>query len=488
MAEPTLKQKTAKGLFWGGLSSGVQQILNLVFGLVLARILDAEDYGMVGMLAIFSAIAGTIQESGFTAALTNQKEIRKEDYNAVFWFSALTGVVFYLILFFCAPLIAQFYGRPELIGLSRIVFLGFLFGGLGIASNAYLFKQLMAKERAKIDIIALFCSGIVGVTMALNDFAYYGLAAQTTVYIGVGSLLKLYFSPWKPSLQINFRPLREMFGFGSKLLLTNIFTQVNNNVMSVILGKFYNAQQLGFYSQGQNWMVKGYLFIGGMISSVAQPVLVETSNNIDQQRAIFRKMIRFGAFVSFPVLLGLAFVAKELIVILIGEKWLPSVPFLQLSCLWGAVVYMWLLYTNLLISHGKSDVYLKGVVCISVLQLLVILGLGILGVNMCQIVGGYVCVYYVGILMWHYCVHRIINISLLNVFMDLCPYLGSLMIAFAIALAGTVYIENIYVILVFKILVVSIVYISIMYWGNSVIFRECLNFIFKKTLNGRKTS
>ena len=111
MAEQTLKEKTAKGLFWGGLSNGVQQVLNLVFGLMLARILDASDYGMVGMLAIFSAIASTIQESGFTAALTNQKEIRHEDYNAVFWFSTLTGVLFYLILFFCAPLIAQCYCR-----------------------------------------------------------------------------------------------------------------------------------------------------------------------------------------------------------------------------------------------------------------------------------------------------------------------------------------------------------------------------------------
>ena len=150
MAEQTLKEKTAKGLFWGGLSNGAQQVLNLVFGLMLARILDASDYGMVGMLAIFSAIASTIQESGFTAALTNQKEIRHEDYNAVFWFSTLTGVLFYLILFFCAPLIAQFYDKPELIGLSRIVFLGFLFGGFGIASNAYMFKTLMVKERANL--------------------------------------------------------------------------------------------------------------------------------------------------------------------------------------------------------------------------------------------------------------------------------------------------------------------------------------------------
>ena len=175
MAEQTLKEKTAKGLFWGGLSNGVQQVLNALFGLILARVLDASDYGMVGMLAIFSAIASTIQESGFTAALTNQKEIKHEDYNAVFWFSSLTGVLFYLILFFCAPLIAEFYDKPELIGLSRIVFLGFLFGGFGIASNAYLFKTLMVKERAKIDIVSLICSGFIGVTLALNGFAYYGL-------------------------------------------------------------------------------------------------------------------------------------------------------------------------------------------------------------------------------------------------------------------------------------------------------------------------
>ena len=283
MAEQTLKEKTAKGLFWGGLSNGVQQVLNLVFGLMLARILDASDYGMVGMLAIFSAIASTIQESGFTAALTNQKEIRHEDYNAVFWFSTLTGVLFYLILFFCAPLIAQFYDKPELIGLSRIVFLSFLFGGFGIASNAYMFKMLMVKEKAKIDIISLICSGTIGVILALNGFAYYGLAIQTTTYIGISSLLKLYFAPWKPTSQINFSPLKSMFGFGAKLILTNIFTQISNNVFSVVLGKFYTPQQLGFYSQGQKWMGMGHQLIGGMINGVAQPVLVQVMDDKERQ-------------------------------------------------------------------------------------------------------------------------------------------------------------------------------------------------------------
>ncbi|WP_302026386.1 lipopolysaccharide biosynthesis protein [Parabacteroides johnsonii] len=478
MAEQTLKEKTAKGLFWGGLSNGVQQVLNLVFGLILARILNASDYGMVGMLAIFSAIASTIQESGFTAALTNQKEIRHEDYNAVFWFSTLTGVLFYLILFFCAPLIAAFYDKPELIGLSRVVFLGFLFGGFGISSNAYLFKMLMVKERAKIDIISLVCSGMIGVTLALNGFTYYGLAIQTVTYIGVGSLLKFIYAPWKPTFQINLYPLKLMFGFSSKLILTNIFTQISNNIFSVILGKFYSSQQLGYYSQGQKWMGVGSQLIGGMINPVAQPILAQSSGCVERQRHIFRKMVRFGAFVSFPVILGLAFVAKEFILFLLGEKWMPSVPFLQLSCLWGVASFLWILYTSVLISHGKSDWYLKGMIYISVLQMIVVLIFSFLSIY--WMILGYICVYYLGILMWHYYMNKIIHVSLYDVIMDVIPYALALSISVVISAVIVGFVENIYIVFVFKLFFVSIIYLAILYWGNSVIFKESIEYMKKK--------
>ena len=479
MAEPTLKQKTAKGLFWGGLSSGVQQILNLVFGLVLARILNAEDYGMVGMLAIFSAIASTIQESGFTAALTNQKEIRHEEYNAVFWFSTLAGTFFYITLFFCAPLIARFYERPELVGLARLYFLGFLLGSLGIASNAYLFKQLKVKERAKIDITALLCSGIVGVTMALNGFAYYGLALQAVTYVGIGSLLKLYFSSWKPRLSINFQPLRNMFGFGSKLIVTNIFTQINNNVMSVVLGKFYNAQLLGYYSQGQKWMAMGHLFIGGTITGVAQPVLVEVINDKTRQAAVFRKMVRFGAFISFPLMLGLAFVAKELIVILVGEKWLPSVPFLQLFCLWGMIGYMHTLYTNLLMTYGRSDVYLKGMVGGGVLQLAIVLAAYPLGIY--PMVVCYIGAYYLLLLFWHYQCSRLTDITFWQICKDILPYAGGMVISIAVSYGIVSLMEyNRFAVLAVKIVSVAFLYLSMMWLANSVIFKEMVAYLRRK--------
>lgn len=217
MVEETLKEKTAKGLFWGGISNGLQQVLSLIFGIILLRVLNAEDYGMVGMLAIFMGIASTIQESGFTAALINKKEFKHEDYNAVFWFSLFSSVVMYIILFFSAPLIAWFFEKPELTNLSRLLFLGIVVGGIGVAHNAVLLKRLMVKERAKIDIMALLISGVTGVFLALNGFSYWGLAIQSVTYVGVSTFAKCYFSLWKPTMSFNFYPLNEMLSFSLKL-------------------------------------------------------------------------------------------------------------------------------------------------------------------------------------------------------------------------------------------------------------------------------
>ncbi|WP_293739917.1 lipopolysaccharide biosynthesis protein [uncultured Parabacteroides sp.] len=478
MAEQTLKEKTAKGLFWGGLSNGVQQVLNLVFGLILARILNASDYGMVGMLAIFSAIASTIQESGFTAALTNQKEIRHEDYNAVFWFSTLTGVLFYLILFFCAPLIAAFYDKPELLGLSRVVFLGFLFGGLGIASNAYLFKALMAKERAKIDIISLSCSGIVGVTLALNGFAYYGLAIQTTTYIGVGSLLKLYFAPWKPTFCFGFRPLKDMFGFGSKLILTNIFTQISNNIFSVVLGKFYNPSQVGFYTQGQKWEGMGGALIGGMINSVAQPIFVQAVDDKERLKRVFRKMIRFGAFVSFPAMLGLAFIAEEFVFLFLGEKWLPSVPFLQLFCLWGTIGYMWILYASLLMSNGLSNEYLIGSATTGVCQFVMLFLAFKYGIYIMVIL--YIFCYFVGLFIFHYFLLSKMDLSIFAVLKDIAPYLLFAIISMLLSQIIALCVSDLCFVLILKIVSFVFVYIGLLYVSGSIILRDFIRYLILK--------
>ena len=320
MAEETLKDKTAKGLFWGGISTFFQQIIGMVFGIVIARILSPDDYGLVAMLAIFSAIANTIMDSGFTTALINKKTIRHEDYNAVFWFSAFCGIVIYMILFLAAPLIAQFYNKPVLLNLSRVLFLSFLISSFGIAHNAILFKKLKVKQRGIIDVAAVSISGGVGLIFALLGFAYWGLAIQLVSQCLVATLLRWCFSGWRPTLSFDLSPIKEMFGFSSKILFNNILGQVNMNIFSVLLGKFYTDTDTGYYSQGNKWMVLGNMTISNMIQGVAQPVLVEVADDKERQKKVFRKMLRFGAFISFPVLLGLAFVAKEFILLTVGES------------------------------------------------------------------------------------------------------------------------------------------------------------------------
>lgn len=335
MPTSTLKEKTAKGLFWGGVSNGVQQILGALLGIYLARNLSADDYGLTGMLAIFSGIAASIINSGFSTALTNKQDATHVDYNAVFWFTFFTGLALYLILYVSAPLISAFYDREELTSLSRVVFISFFFSGLAIVPYTIMFKNLMVKQQAQIDIIAMIASCVVGVVLVRKGFTYWALALQSVTYIVAGSVMRCVVAPWRPTAQLNFTPLKGMLSFSMKLFFTSIFQQINNNIFSVLLGKLYNATQLGYYSQGNKWMLQGNQILTGMVLGVAQPVIVQLNDEKERQTRVFRKMTRFAAFISFPSFLGLAFIAEEFIVLAIGDSWLPSIIFLQILCLWG---------------------------------------------------------------------------------------------------------------------------------------------------------
>ena len=208
----SLKEKTAKGLFWGGFSNGIQQLLTLVFGIFLGRLLTPSDYGMVGMLSIFSLIASSIQESGFTAALVTRKEVTHKDYNAVFWFNISISLCLYLVLFLCAPLIADFYKTPELKSLARYAFTGFVIASLGISHSAYLQRNLMIKQRSLSMVIGVTISGIAGVTLAYLGFSYWGYATQGIVYVAVNTACNWYFSSWRPTVECNLAPIKQMFG------------------------------------------------------------------------------------------------------------------------------------------------------------------------------------------------------------------------------------------------------------------------------------
>lgn len=478
MAEQSLKEKTAKGLFWGGLSNGVQQLLNLFFGIFLARILNAEDYGMVGMLSIFSLIAGSLQESGFTAALANKREISHKDYNAVFWFSTGLSACLYLILFFCAPLIARFYHTPELTALARYSFLGFFVASLGIAHSAYLFRNLMVKQKAIAATVGLIASGIVGVIMAYMGFAYWGIATQSIVYVGTINICYWYFSPWHPSLSFDLKPLRGMISFSSKLLATNIFNHINNNILTVILGKFYSEQEVGYFTQANKWNYMGHSLVSGMVNSVAQPVLSSLSDDRERQQRVFRKMLRFTAFVSFPAMLGLSLIAPELITISITDKWSSSASILQLLCVGGAFIPVTNLYSNLVISKGKSNIYMWNTICLGVIQVFSMLLLYPYGIH--TMITVYVAINICWLLVWHYFVWREIRLNLFAALKDILPFAFIATTVMTATYYITIGFTNLYLLMASKVIIAGILYTSILWLSGSVTLKESLHYIIKR--------
>lgn len=474
----SLKDKTAKALLWGGISNGAQQLLNLLFGIFLARLLTPDDYGMVGMLTIFSLIAGSIQESGFITALINKKNIKHEDYNAVFWFSILTSLCLYTVLFFCAPLIARFFHQPELTALARYSFIGFVISSTGIAHSAYLYKNLIVKQRAFLTMIALILSGTVGVTLAYHGFSYWGIATQSITYVSIIMIGYWFISPWRPTLSLNFKPLRGMVSFSSKILATNIFNHLNNNIFSIILGKFYSEREVGYYNQANKWNSMGYSLISGMINSVAQPVLTQVTDDKERQLRVFRKMIRFTAFVSFPAMFGLSLIAPELITIAITDKWIESALILQLLCIGGAFIPITNLCSNLVISKGKSNIYMWNAISLGLLQLLVMYLIHPYGIQ--TMIVTYVCINIGWLMVWHYFVHRETGYRFIHLLKDIFPFL---FIAAAVMTAThylTLSITNIYLLFISKIAIAAILYLALMWISGAQTFRESLQYLKKK--------
>ena len=235
----TLKEKTARGLLWGGLNSGVQQVVGLAFGIILGRLLAPSDYGMMAMISIFSLVATALQDSGFRTALANLPDPKPEDYNSVFWFNIIVASTLYAVLFLAAPLIGDYYHTPRVVPLCRYAFLSIIIASFGTAQSAYLFKNLRAKQQAAAGGFAVIASSLVGVGMAAMGMAYWSLATQGLVYVSINTLLQWYFSPWRPSLRgVTFEPVKRMARFSCKILATTIMTCVNNNVLNILLGHY----------------------------------------------------------------------------------------------------------------------------------------------------------------------------------------------------------------------------------------------------------
>ena len=472
-----LKERTAKGLMWGAINNLTSQLLMALIGIILGRLLTPADYGMVGMLAIFTAITGSLQESGFTAALTNLKEATHREYNAVFWTSTGISILLYLVLYISAPLIADYFHQPGLIPLSRLVFASLLLAGIGIAHAAYMFRNMMNREKAITGFFALVGSGIIGITLALNGYSYWSLAWQQFAYICIINIGRLYYVRWMPSFHIDLSPIREMIGFSSKILITNIINQVNNNILSFIFGRLFTAGAVGNYTQAAKWNTMGHSLISGTMQQVAQPVLASINEEENRQLNVFRKMLRFTAFLSMPAMLGLAFIA-DFIVVLLGEQWTDSVPLLRMLCISGAFLPIHTLYQNLFISHGRSDTYMWCSVALVITQIVVVMVFATWGIEI--MIAAYVVTLILWTGIWQVLTYRLIQLRFTDLLKDVCPFLLATIGCIGVAYYTTLFITNVIALILSRIIITSLLYMAIMKIAHVKIFKECILFIFKR--------
>ena len=354
-----LKSKTLHALFWSFLERFGQQGIQFVITIILARLLLPEEFGLIAMLAIFIAIAQSFIDSGFGSALIQKKNATHVDECSIFYFNIFVGFLAAGLLCLAAPWIAGFYNQPLLVPLTCALSLNLIINAFGLMQTTLLTKHIDFKTQLKISVIATVISGTIGVAMALNGFGVWSLVAQSLGNNLFRTALLWFFNTWRPSLVFSFRSLRTMFAFGSRLLASGLLDTVFANIYLVVIGKLFSPMALGFYSQGKRIQELPVANISGIVSRVTFPVFSSVQGDKPRLKRGVRKALALLVMINFPMMVGLAIVAKPLVLVLLTEKWIPCVPYLQLLCVVGMLYPVHLINLNVLKAQGRSDLFLR---------------------------------------------------------------------------------------------------------------------------------
>lgn len=331
-----LKEKAAKGILWKFLDQGGTQLIQFIAGIYIARILSPEDYGLIGMMAIFIGISQMFIDSGLKATLIQKgTAVSQDEYNVVFYFNLLVSLIFSTIIFFSAPAISEFYSEPKLIPVARILGANLVLMALGTIQTLILEKRLNFKTITKVKLVSIFSSVLAGIVIATLGFGVWALVAMFIVESTTKTTLLWIINKWRPNISFKIKVLRELFPTGFKILLNGLLVQINQNIYSLVIGKYFSTHDVGFYSQGRKLQQRIGDFITYSIQGVMFPVQSLIKDDIQRLKKSVRKNINISVLVAFPAIVGLIVIAKSFILLFLTEKWLPSVYFLQILSISG---------------------------------------------------------------------------------------------------------------------------------------------------------
>jgi len=358
-ATQNIKEKAVSGLLWRFLERFGAQGVTLLVSVILARLLDPQVYGTVAIVTVFTAILNVFADSGLGSALVQKKDADELDFSTVFLFNLAASLVLYGILFMTAPLIASFYRMPELTPVLRFMSLTVILSAVKNVQQAYVARHLLFRRFFFATLGGTLGAAVLGVWMAFKGYGVWALAAQSVFNCAVDTLILWLTVGWRPGAVFSMDRFRGLFSYGWKILVSTLINTVNNDLRQLIIGKLYSPESLAFYNRG--YMIPNTFVtnINTAIDSVLLPVLSGAQDDQKSLLSMTRRSIRVGAYVMWPIMLGIAAVSGPLVRILLTEKWLPCLPYVVIFCVFYGFTPLQTASLNAIKAIGRSDVFLR---------------------------------------------------------------------------------------------------------------------------------
>lgn len=417
--ETVSKNKVITSLIWKFLERGGVQGVQFILSIILARLITPEDYGVIAILIVFIQIATVFIQSGFNTALIQKKESDDLDFSSIFYLSLFVATVIYVILFFTAPFVADFYKSELLIKLLRVISLTLFFGAVNSVQNAYVSKTMKFRRFFFSSTGAVIGSGFIGIILAYKGFGVWALVYQQLVKDFLICIILWFTVKWRPKFLFSIKRVKNLFSFGWKLLVSALLDTVFRNIYNLIVGKVYDKEMLGYFNRGQQFPQVIASNLDGSIQSVMLPTLSSHNDDVVEVKRITRRSISMSAFLLMPCMLGLAAVAEPIVKLLLTEKWLPCTPFLQLACISYALYPIHTANLTGINSLGRSDIFLKLEIIkklVTVLNIVITIPFGIYAMAIGQVISAFISSF-----INAYPNRKLMNYSYLEQWKDLIP-------------------------------------------------------------------
>lgn len=457
MSEQNLKSKTKQGLAWSMIERFATQGIQFLFGIILARLLSPDDYGIIAMPLVFLALAQCFIDSGFSTALIRKPDLTEDDLSTAFYFNVGVGIICYIILFLTSPLIAGFYNTPILSDLLKVTALATLFNPLCAVQQAILTRRIDFKTQAVVSLTGAIISGVLGLVMAYSGFGVWSLVCQQVGGYLLRTLLLWIMVKWRPKHVWSWESFHYLWGFGSKMLGSGLLDTAYNNIYPIVIGKYYSANDLGNYTRAQQFSSLPSSNITGILQRVTFPVLSTIQNEDERLERNYRKILKLSAFLIFPLMLMLSAVADPLIRVLLTDKWEGAIILLQIMCFSMMWYPIHAINLNLLTVKGRSDLFLRLEIIkktVGVLIICVTIPHGIIW----MVSGGIISSMFSLIINTYY-TGKLINVGYLKQMSDLLPIFGVSFIMWLAVHASFLFLHNIYIQLVLGITIGLLIYV-----------------------------